>query len=112
MSEVVSGSPTVVCLYRVAPGREADFEALLERHWPALHGLDLVTDDPPRHYRGTEQDGRPLFVEMFEWKDEDAAIAAHEHPEVMAIWEPMDQLCEARDGKPNMEFPHVDAVHG
>jgi hypothetical protein len=26
---------------------------------------------------------------------------------VAAIWEPMDGLCEARAGKPNREFPHV-----
>jgi hypothetical protein len=36
---------------------------------------------------------------------------AHEHPEVLAIWEPMDTLCEQRNGKPNMEFPHVVSFH-
>ena len=35
---------------------------------------------------------------------------AHEHPEVMAIWEPMDKLTEQRDGRPNMEFPHVQPL--
>lgn len=101
---------TVICLYRVSPGREAEFTSLLERHWPALHQLDLVTDDPPRQYRGAEQDGRPLFVEIFQWKSEEASCLAHEHPEVMAIWEPMDKLTEQRNGRPNMEFPHVQPL--
>ena len=38
------------------------------------------------------------------------AAAAHEHPEVMAIWEPMDKLTEKRNGRPNMEFPHVQPL--
>lgn len=103
----MSDRTTVICLYRVAPGREDDFTALLKRHWPTLHSLDLVTDDPPQHYRGAEQDGRPLFVEIFNWKSEEASRLAHEHPEVMAIWEPMDKLTEKREGRQNMEFPHV-----
>jgi hypothetical protein len=106
----MSAPTTVVCLYRVAPGREADFTGLLRRHWPALRALDLVTDERPQHFRGAEQDGGPLFVEIFRWKSEEAARAAHEHPEVMAIWEPMDKLTEQRGGRPNMEFPHVQPL--
>ena len=102
--------PTAVCLYRVTPGRESDFTALLKRHWPTLQSLGLVTDDRPLHYRGAERDGRPLFVEIFTWKSDEASRIAHEHPEVMAIWEPMDRLTEGRAGRPNMEFPHVARV--
>jgi len=29
----------------------------------------------------------------------------------MAIWEPMDKLTEKRDGRPNMEFPHVQPLN-
>jgi hypothetical protein len=103
----MSQPETVICLYRVRSGREDEFVALLERHWPTLRELGLTSEAPPRHYRGREQSGEPLFVEIFEWKDADAAGAAHQHPEVMAIWEPMDGLTETREGRPNMEFPHV-----
>ena len=103
-------SETVICLYRVKPGNEDEFLRLLERHWPTLRTLGLATDDPPQHYRGTEQSGEPLFVEIFQWASADAAGVAHEHPEVMAIWEPMDKLTEQRDGRPNMEFPHVHPI--
>jgi hypothetical protein len=103
---------TVICHYRVAPGNEPSFEALLNDHWPTLHRLGLVTDHPPAQFKGQEQDNsRPIYYEIFHWHD-GAVDRAHEHPEVMAIWEPMDQLCEARGGKPNMEFPHVQRFDG
>jgi hypothetical protein len=101
---------TVICLYRVRPGCEAEFARLLACHWPALRALGLVTDDLPQHFRGAEREGAPLFVEIFTWMSGAAASTAHEHPEVMAIWEPMDKLTERRDGKPNMEFPHVQRM--
>jgi hypothetical protein len=101
---------TVICHYRVAAGNESDFEALLRRHWPKLHELGLVTDQPSQRFKGLEQDnGQPIYFEIFEWRD-GAMERAHEHPEVMAVWEPMDRLCEVRGGKPNMEFPHVAAI--
>jgi hypothetical protein len=98
---------TVICHYRVASGNERQFEALLARHWPTLRDLGLVTGERSRCFRGSEQDnGQPIYFEIFDWLD-GAVERAHEHPEVMAIWEPMDQLCERRGDKPNMEFPHV-----
>jgi hypothetical protein len=101
---------TAICLYRVIPGREAEFTSLLKRHWPTLRSLNLVTGDRPQHYQGAEQGGGPLFVEIFQWASEEAPGAAHQHPEVMAIWEPMDKLTERREGRPNMEFPHVQPL--
>jgi hypothetical protein len=97
----------VVCSYRVAKGNEAEFEKLLARHWPLLNELSLATDLRPQHFRGHEQDGKPIFFEIFEWVDDLAHELASQHPDLMAIWERMDKLCEARDGRPNMEFPHV-----
>jgi hypothetical protein len=100
----------VICTYRVRRGREAEFERLLARHWPTLRSLDLVTDRPPQHFRGAEADGAPVFVEIFGWSSAEAASLAHEYPEVMAIWEPMDQLTETRGGRPNLEFPHFQPL--
>ena len=101
---------TVICQYRVRQGKESDFEALLLNHWPTLHRLGLVTDTASRQFKGKEQrSGEPLYFEIFEWLD-GAADRAHAHPEVMAIWAPMDQLCEERGPKPNMEFPHVEEL--
>jgi hypothetical protein len=101
---------TALCLYRVRSGREGEFRDLLERHWPTLHALGLATDEHPLHYQGAERDGGALFVEIFGWKSEEASGLAHQHPEVMAIWERMDKLTEPRAGRPNMEFPHVQPI--
>jgi hypothetical protein len=103
----MSSPATVICIYRVRRGHEGEFMQLLRRHWPTLRSLGLASEKVPQHFQGAEQSGGPLFVEIFEWVSEEAAGVAHQHPEVMAIWEPMDKLTEPRDGRPNMEFPHV-----
>ena len=106
----MSLAPTTICYYRVKAGLEAEFTQLLRRHWPTLHSLGLVSEEEPRHYRGMEADGSPFFVEIFSWKTSESAGQAHQIADVMAIWEPMDKLTEARDGRPNMEFPDVQPI--
>ncbi len=106
----MSAPETVIAIYRVRADQEAAFFAILAKHHPALHGVGLVTDEPPVVYRGEEKDGQPIVFEIFTWKDGDAANTAHQLPEVMAIWEPMGEMCEERGGKPKFEFPHVERV--
>jgi quinol monooxygenase YgiN len=101
---------TVICQYRVREGKEEAFVRLLRRHWPTLADLGVVTDEAARAYRGADEKGRPVYYEIFSWRSESAFERAHSHPDVLAIWEPMDALCEARDGRPNMEFPHVQGL--
>lgn len=101
---------TVLCTYRVIPGQEAAFEALLALHYPALRKADLATERVPSIYRGTDGTGGPVFHEIFEWRDEDSSRVAHESPLVMAVWEPMGELCEGREGRPQFEFPEVVPV--
>ena len=94
----------VLCHYRVRPGSDAAFVGLLEKHWPALRAVGLVTDTPARAWSHRADDGRTTYYELFEWLSEAAPRTAHEHPAVMAVWEPMGALCES------MEFPHVEPV--
>jgi hypothetical protein len=101
---------TSLCLYRVKSGSEAAFKNLLAKHWPTLCRLGLAADQPSTIYQGAEKPGAPLFVELLTWNDPEGPNMAHELPEVMAIWEPMGKLCEARDGRPPMEFPHVERI--
>jgi hypothetical protein len=97
----------VMCNYRVEPGNEAAFQAVLKTHWPTLRELELVTSRPPAFFLGEEQGiAGPVFVEIFEWVDGDSVGRAHTHPAVSAIWERMGDLCEARAGRPMFEFPH------
>jgi hypothetical protein len=105
-----AGAPaTVICLFRVKESKEAEFRALLDRHWPALSRAGLVTPAASTVYRGRDQHG-PLFVEIFTWKDGQASGLAHGHPEVGPIWAAMDACVEVRGGIPKWEFPHVERI--
>lgn len=102
---------TSLCIYRVKAGSEKAFRGLLARHWPTLWRVGLAPDVPSTIYQGTEKDEAvPIFIEMLNWNDAEGANIAHEIPDVMAVWEPMGMLCEARDGRPAMEFSRVERI--
>lgn len=98
---------TVICTYRVREDAEDQFVELLGRHWSTLRQLGFVTDEKELVFRGTD-DG-VTYVEIFTWV-EGGFERAHEHPDVLAIWEPMDPLLEEREGRPKWEFPHFQPV--
>ncbi len=100
-----------ICTYKVKPGREADMEKLLAKHWPALHKAGLVTDEPARVYRGLpsrkpgdEHGAKGTYVEIMTWKDARQPELAHQLPAVMAVWEPMGAICE------EMDFPAFELI--
>ena len=97
---------TVICTYRVRPGEEAAFEALLRRHWATLRRLEFVTDEPTRVFRSVDE---PTYVEIFTWADGGFG-QAHDHPDVLVIWERLESLCEPRGGRPKTEFPHFTPI--
>ncbi len=102
---------TVICTFRVKPNDVVPFRQLLDRHWPTLHRLELVNDTPEQVFIGTDEgtDG-PVFISIFDWVSAEAVETAHEHPDVAEIWEAMEPLCESRNGRPSMEFPHFERV--
>jgi hypothetical protein len=91
-----SGPVDVLCIYRVKPGKDADFKKLLDKHGPAMKKAGLQ-GKPPTAWKSAARDGKPVFVEMMQWKDGDSAHAAHQMPEVMAVWEPMGELTEGME---------------
>jgi hypothetical protein len=101
---------TSLCIYRVKAGSEPAFRKLLAKHWPTLRRVGLAPNVPSTIYAGEEGENAPIFVELLNWNDAEGANTAHEFPEVMAVWEPMGKLCEARDGRPAMEFPRVERI--
>jgi hypothetical protein len=100
-----ASSTITLCRYWVKPEREAEFRALLDRHWPTFRRLGLVADRPAHLiFRGVDEARGVYYVETFPWKDAASAGVAHEHPEVGAIWGPMAECCTS------MEFPSVELV--
>ncbi len=100
----MSGPMTVLCIYRIAEGKEQDFQQILGRHWPTLDRAGLVSAEPSKVFRGSGKDGKTSFIEIFEWKDDKAPDVAHQSPEVMAVWEPMGALTTG------MEFIPIEPV--
>jgi len=98
---------TVICTYRVRPDDENRFGDLLDRHWRTLHRLGFVTDEASVIYRSLDEP--PTYVEIFTW-EEGGFARAHEHPDVLTVWEAMDPLLEARNGLPKWDFPHFHEV--
>ncbi|MGH7864769.1 MAG: hypothetical protein ACREQB_07255 [Candidatus Binataceae bacterium] len=97
----------VICTYRVKRGSEAAFRHLLRKHWSVLNRMNLVTKQPRLVLRGLGNHNRGDLIEVFAWR-RDGFQRAHKSPEVLAIWEPMEKLCQARGGHPAMEFPHYE----
>ena len=98
---------TVICTYRVRDDAEDCFLQLLQRHWRTLHDLGFVTDDESLVFKTIEEG--LTYVEIFTWV-EGGFDQAHEHPDVLAIWEPMEPLLEDRGGLPKWDFPHYERV--
>jgi hypothetical protein len=103
---------TSICTYRVKPGARDRFIELLRKHWPALRDAGLATATPALYFEAEvggdsrHNESGTTFVEIFSWSSPDAPQLAHNTPAVMAVWEPMGALVEARDGRPAMEFPN------
>jgi quinol monooxygenase YgiN len=94
----------MLCIYRVKEGREDEFRTLLDKHWPTLRSAGLASEKPARWFRGAAKDGKTRFIELFEWKDDEASGVAHQSPAVMSIWEPMGALAEG------MEFIELETA--
>ena len=99
---------TVICTYRVRADAEDQFRSLLDRHWRTLRDLGFVTEEESLVFRSCDSVS-PTYVEIFTWV-EGGFGQAHEHPAVLALWEPMEPLLEERDGLPRWEFPHFERV--
>jgi len=79
----------VIAAYRPKPGHEADLLALTRDHVPRLRRLGLASERPCLAMKA--KDG--TIVEVFEWND--GAIAkAHEHPDVLAMWDDYAKACD------------------
>jgi hypothetical protein len=87
----------VLCIYRLKDGKEAEFRKLLAKHGPALRGAGLSGPETPKIWKSATREGKTVFVEMMQWKDESSAHAAHQMPEVMAVWEPMGNLTDGME---------------
>ena len=90
---------TVVCTVKAKPGKEAQLESVMKKHWATIKRLDLVTNDPHTLYRA---DGG-TFIDIFTWKSGD--VPDHAPAEVLTLWREMN------DAAVKLEIVPVKAVH-
>lgn len=88
----MSKAITRLVVYRPKAGHQAALETILRKHGAVLRQTGLITQEPVRLHRAQDlsREGAPPpphFVEIFQWRDSEAAEAAHQLPEVMAVWE-------------------------
>lgn len=111
LSELSNISPmplsTVFVRYWVRPAVDEVFRRLVFRGWEILDRLELIEPGSTRLYHDTsERDG---YVEVFTWVH-GGSDAAHDHPDVVTIWEEMDLLLGSDADLPTREFSHFEQV--
>jgi quinol monooxygenase YgiN len=88
-SATMKMSIAIAC-YRPHPGKEAELQELIKRHIPTLREEGLVTDREPLLLKAA--DG--TFLEIFEWKSDEAKNEAHSSQAVLEIWEAMGKIAD------------------
>ena len=102
----------VITSFRPKAGQQQALLALIDRHWQLLQAENLVTERP--RYAMQAADGTVL--EVFEWRSAEAVAAAHQHPQVQALWTEFNSVCEylplaalAEAKQPFAEFTPLDS---
>jgi quinol monooxygenase YgiN len=80
----------VIVAYRPKPGKENELLELVQSRVPILRQEGLVTDRQPAIMRA--RDG--TIIEVSEWKSRDAIDAAHQNPNVLAMWNKFFAICD------------------
>ncbi len=80
----------VVVVYRPKEGQTQGLLACIRDHLPVLRAEGLATDRPPLVLRAASG----AFVEIFEWRSDEAIAQAHQNPAVLALWERFRACCE------------------
>jgi hypothetical protein len=102
------GTETIHSVAHVKAGHEAEYAQLSEKAWALYKRLGLVLDRPHVVLRGSDEKGRPYFVEVFSWRSSD--IPDHAPAEVKAVWQQLEAACEVREGRPGIDFSEVTAI--
>jgi hypothetical protein len=102
------GPQTVMVIYHVQLGREAQLQSVIERAWSHYRSLKMVAAKPHVMVRETEEGGQSRFVEIFTWSTPPSNPPAS----VRAIWQEEFSLCEPRNGRNGLEGGVVELIIG
>ena len=80
----------VIVAYRPKPGKKKQLLELVRSRVPTLRRENLVTDREPTIM--CARDG--TIIEVSEWKSQEAIDAAHNNPNVLAMWNKFFAICD------------------
>ncbi len=101
---------TVMITLHAKPGAEQALAEVLERLYDTAR-LDLVAPHAPHvTLRSADATDRPDFIEIMTWRDAEAPD--HAPKEILAIWQEMNALVEARSGQPGLSIKEMVPVKG
>jgi hypothetical protein len=103
-----SDTETVLSTFRPRAGKEDELLKTMDKNRSTLLKLGLVVQQPHIVLRGKDDAGKTIFVEIFTWRDHEAAD--HVPAEVQAIWNQLQSEVEDRGGHRGIEFPEFDIV--
>jgi quinol monooxygenase YgiN len=93
----------VIVAYRPRAGKETELLEVVRSRVPTLAKEGLITDRAPVVMRAN--DG--TIIEVSEWKSPEAIEAAHENPNVLALWDRFLAVC---DCVPLNEVPEAEML--
>lgn len=93
---------TVLITFHPKHGSEEALAEVIARHWAVARKLDLVLDAPHVTLRGTDGGGNTYFVEVLTWRS--AAVPDSAPKPILEIWDQMNALVEAQDGRPGLDL--------
>lgn len=80
----------VICSYKPKPGHAQTLLDLLNDHVPTLRMLGFASGHP----RSIMTSENGTVIEIFAWNSEEAAQAAHDHPEVKKLWSQIGSVAD------------------
>jgi hypothetical protein len=100
---------TVMITLHPKAGAEQALADVIARHYETVRRLDMLHDGAVHvTLRGADEGDRPYFVEILTWRDGSVPDTAPKA--VLAIWNEMQALVEARGGRSGLDIVPVHAV--
>ena len=97
---------TVMITLHAKAGAEAALVEVLARHYETARRLALLRDEAPHlTLRAPGDHDTVSIIEILTWRD--AEIPDHAPHDILAIWQEMNSLVEARGGRPGLDIVEV-----
>jgi hypothetical protein len=106
---IADAPETVMITLRAKPGAERALADVIARHYDTARRMSLLKADAPHvTLRSVDQDDKQYFVEIFTWRDADTPD--HAPKEILALWQEMNALVEARNGQQGLSIVSMTPV--